>query len=108
MSNLEIRKAKCPYRYKDPKTGEIKELDLSCAETITISRDVLQMMYNILEPEQIGNVFTDVIKELYYCDNGKDNATTKPEVSFVEQVMDNVARFHNNKLNQQKGLKQNQ
>lgn len=103
-----MEKKECLYEYKDPKTGEVRQLDLSCAETITISRDVLQMMYNILEPEQIGNVFTDVIKELYYCDDGKHNITNKAEAALAEQVMNNIARFHNNKLNQQKGLKQNQ
>ena len=103
-----MEKHKCLYEYKDPKTGEVRQLDLSCAETITISRDVLQMMYNILTPEQIGNVFTDVIKQLYFCIDGKYNTTNKAEAALAEQVMDNIARFHNNKLNQQSGLKQNQ
>lgn len=103
-----MEKKECLYDYKD-KTGEVKRLDLSCAETITISRDVLQMMHNILEPQQIGNVFADVINMLYFCDEGKHNITTnKAEAALAEQVMDNIARFYNNKLNQQKGLKQNQ
>lgn len=103
-----MEKNNCLYDYKDPKTGEVKRLDLSCAETITISRDVLQMMHNILEPKEIGNVFADVINTLYFCEEKEMNISTKAEAALAEQIMDNVARFYNNKLNQQSGLKQNQ
>lgn len=100
----------CTYEYKDPKTGEIKQMDLSYAETITISRDVLQMMFNMLEPEQIGNVISDVIRNLYFCGQIRPDmalSKTKVENALFEQVMDNIARFHSNKKRQQSGLKQN-
>lgn len=100
----------CTYEYKDPKTGEIKQMDLSYAETITISRDVLQMMFNMLEPEQIGNVMSDVIRNLYFCGQVRPDlvlSKTKVENALLEQVMDNIARFHSNKQRQQSGLKQN-
>lgn len=105
-----MENAECLYEYKDPKTGEVKELDLSCAETITISRDVLQMMFNMLESEQIGNVISDVVRNLFFCGQLTPDrmlSKTKVEKAAVEQVMDNIARFYSKKKQQQSGLTQN-
>lgn len=91
------------YRYKDDKSGQEFDLDLSAVPFLQFSRETLKLLHDTLEPDEIGRVMTAFIKYVYEDEN--PDGLKKHERGVFNNLLSQVARCAFSHYRQIKGLK---
>lgn len=94
------------YLEKKPDGKEFKN-NLSVLPYLSITKDTLVLMQELLTNEEIGEVMADVVNEIYCdCEYEKMRTTHTQDVVF-KQIIDNIGRLSTGYFTKVRNLKNN-